>query len=301
MALATAPNKGYLRSTFFARQEREIEILDKLYGFMPIGVEQVFSAEKLGQAFGLSLPVMSRFASDLEEAGILFRRMEYNALIDGERRSGRTFFWTLMVNKADAHKRLIALQEKQQKDYNHPPAPRGTSLKRRVLAAVTTYEKFDTIDELFVKVRRGSENIDRHNLTHVMESLAREGKISFERKSTKERIPYNIRSTKYNKKDVFSKEPVTVEEVVADALPELPEESYMPPTISEGFPLILKLLQRQEWLEKAAKLAEEASEEDIAIMLQERASKPMTAFEAEAVALYKAYMACRESRPLILD
>jgi hypothetical protein len=291
--LEASTNKTHLRPNFLDRQKREKILLQALYQDMPVGVEVRFMrASRVATKLGIATAFVDAAVRTFESLNILVRRLEFGAKdATGKVITGRSYHWTILRNENDALLRLQKYHEQEQLRINKPLSPKATSLKSRILKALSEQGKFDTMDDLLHAIVRNGENVDFHSMKHVMESLVREGKIDFERGTTNDHIPYNIRRTKYAQK-VTPVEPV---EPTPDLVQE-PEEVTPIPVIKSliEFPLIMKLIGRRGWLEQAASLAEIAGEEDLAITLLERTNKPFSPFEEEAVALYEAYVACKD-------
>jgi hypothetical protein len=287
----------YLKSNFLDRQKREKVLLHSLYNEMPVGIEQRFMrASRLATHLGIAASFVDSAARVFESLGILTRRLEFGAKDStGKTISGRSYHWTLLISKENALLRLQKYHEQEQTLTNKAPAPKSTSLKTRIMWALSKVDKFETMEDLLKAIRRNGENIDFHNMKHVMESLVREGKISFDHGTTNEKIPYNIRMTKVGTKSTQNT-PLTIKAEIAPE-PEkiVPEEeqSSSPFIPATDFPTITKLVNRRERLENASYLAESAEEEDLAILLMERANKPFTTLEQEAIDLYTAFMISR--------
>jgi hypothetical protein len=283
------------KANFTNRQAREYDALLALYAYMPtVGTEARFmSSGKFAHEVKMGVPFIDAAVRTYEKCGILTRRLEFGAMdATGRKVNGRSYHWTLLMGREDG---LAALdkQHKRERDALKPPTLRKDSLKARVLAAVTEYQHFETTSDLVKVVRRDGDNIDLHNMTHVMESLAKEGRINFDRGSTKDRIPYNIRLSKNGAKTLTLIQP---EEIVMEASDIIENNEEPTPLIiqlpneSTNFPTIERLIKRRTWLETAASLAENAEEDDLAISLLDRANKPLTPLEAEAVRLYEVYL-----------
>lgn len=288
----------YLKSNFLDRQNREKVLLNSLYNEMSVGIEQRFMrASRLATHLGIATAFVDSAARVFESTGILARRLEFGAKDSfGKTVTGRSYHWTLLVSKVDALMRLEKYHEQERKLLNKAPAPKSTSLKTRIMWALSKVDKFDTMEDLLKAVRRNGENLDFHNMRHVMESLVREGKISFDHGTTSEKIPFNIRMTKVGTKST-QQEQTTIIPAVELQNPwrqdDPPAEEVIPKekpfVLPLEFPTITKLVNRREQLEAASKLAENAEEEDLAILLLERANKPFTTLEQEAIDLYQAF------------
>jgi len=290
-------------SAFLDRQQRERELLKGLYVLMggPFNERKFMRASRVADTLGYATSFVDAAARTFEKCEILHRRLEFGAKNEGTYVAGRSFHWTLLMSGEDA----LAALDKYHADERQDSASAQGSVKSRVLSALALYGKFETMEDLAKIVRRNGENLDFHNLTHVMESLAKQGKITFDRGTTKDRIPYNITLAK--KKPVVSKpvveEPIKPEDIVIEEPSPVITDDEEPTPIQVivvddtlEYPTIVKLVNRKQWLEDAAKLAENSQEEDLAILLLERANKPFTTLESEAVALFEAYKACKENR-----
>jgi hypothetical protein len=87
---------------------------------------------------------------------------------------------------------------------------------------------------------------------------------------------------------------VKVEEVKAQPMTEVSlEEITGTPDPWTQYPDIAKIVKRREYLEQAAQLAENANEDDLAIVLLERSAKPMAPVEDQAIKLFNAYLECK--------
>jgi hypothetical protein len=294
--LEASTYKSNIRSSFYDRQKREKILLQALYQDMPVGVEVKFMrASRVASKLGVATSFVDSAVRTFESMGILVRRLEFGAKdASGKVITGRSYHWSLLVSKEAALIRLEKYHEKEREAAEKKaPTVKTTSLKVRILGALETTDRFDTMEDLLKVIRRNGENIDFHNMKHVMESLVREGKITFEHGSTNDHIPLNIRLTKHATKATKAA-PAPVE-VDKNGMPNPFVEE--PPTVvvksRVEFPLIMKLLGRRGWLEQAASLAEIAGEEDLAITLLERTNKPFSAFEEEVVALFEAYVLCK--------
>jgi DNA-binding transcriptional ArsR family regulator len=291
------------RKPFLTRQEKEKEILLGLYNSCPqVNTEYRFmAAGKLANIIGVGPQTVDRALRTFESLGILTRRLEFGAINSkGQTIPGRSYHWTLIMGLKAASNALEEFHNKEIREAKEP-SPWGTSTKARIMIALRKQSKFDTMDDLARAVRKPGENLDYHNLTHVMESLAREGKISFDRGKTKDRIPFNIRLTKNGAKTEEVVVPVIMpEDIVIEDIPAPIEDNEEPVPLarfvdvsavltSDEYPTITRLIRRREWLETAARLAEDAEEDDVAITLLDRANKPLTPLEMEAIRLFEAY------------
>jgi DNA-binding MarR family transcriptional regulator len=293
-----------IRPSILDRQKRERILLQALYNEMPIGVEVKFMrASRVADKLGISTGFVDSAVRTFEELGILTRRLEFGAKdTQGKTITGRSYHWTMLLFKDEALPKLDKYYEAENNERIQPK--NGNSLKSRIMMAFTDHDKFETMDDLAKAVRRNNENLDYHNLTHVMESLAQEGKITFDRGTTKSKIPFNIRLTKNGNKSI---QPIKPEDIVLEKSTVIVEDHaddwknpwltpIAPVTDTEKYPTISKLFKRREWLESAAKLAENAEEEDLAITLLERANKPFSVLEQEAIDLFQAYKSCKDSK-----
>lgn len=291
------------RQPFLTRQEKEKSILIGLYTYLPeIDKEyRCMSAGKLSNLVNVGPQTVDRAIRTFEQLGIISRRLEFSAMNDNGRViPGRSYHWTINMGLKAASEALEQFHNKEIKEAKDP-APWGTSTKARIMIALRKQQKFDTMNDLAKAVRKPGENLDFHNLTHVMESLASEGKITFDRGKTKDRIPFNIRLTKNGAKTeevivpIIKPEDIVIEDIPNDVIEDNEEPVPLARFVDvstviaqEEYPTITRLIRRREWLETAARLAEDAEEDDVAITLLDRANKPLTPLEMEAIRLYEA-------------
>lgn len=281
----------YIRRDYLERQSREINALTNLYSYLSTGVEKRdFGVDKIAPSLGMSTGQMSQFAATLEKLGILKRRLEYNAIIDGTPRAGRTYHWTLLMPQDEALNTLEQFHKTDLEDHAHPPAK---SLKTRILDALNEHGSFESVEALAKVLRQPNENIDYHNVTHLLYSLSSSGYITFQNtgkyhksnKSNDKKIPINIELRKIQSK------PKKVENNVSiiHPVPAITEQSNNWNNMIDetNFPTIAKLHNRREWLEKASQFADNAGEIDLAIELMERTGKELSPIEAEALKLWE--------------
>ena len=129
----------YLKSNFLDRQNREKVLLNSLYNEMSVGIEQRFMrASRLATHLGIATAFVDSAARVFESTGILARRLEFGAKDSfGKTVSGRSYHWTLLVSKVDALMRLEKYHEQERKLLNKAPAPKSTSLKTRIMWALS--------------------------------------------------------------------------------------------------------------------------------------------------------------------
>jgi hypothetical protein len=283
--------KTTFRSSFIDRQKRERELLFNLYRLMPQKTEYRFMrASRIAETLGVSTSFVDAAIRTFESCGIISRRLEFGAIKDGAVITGRSYHWTLIPTLNDAVDMLDDYHVNQRSGNNA-----SVSLKARIMDAMNTYKSFDTMDDLTKAIAKPGENVDRHNMTHILMALVKEGKISLLRGTTKDRIPYNIKLSKNGERSLLqtiNEEVITQPEEV-----EVVESTFdIPVTVGEKYPLIRRLVKRRAWLEEAAKLAEDAAEEDLAITLLERSNKPMSPLETEAVDMFFELFAVYEKR-----
>lgn len=285
MTSVAIAEKTILRSTSIDRQKRERELLFNLYHLMPQKTEYRFMrASRIAEKVGAAASFVDASLRTFEACGIISRRLEFGAVKEDKVVTGRSYHWTLLMTLDDAVEAL---------DYYHAneQGGRSVSLKVRIMDALTIYKSFETMDALTKAIVKPDENIDRHNMTHILMALVKEGKISLLRGTTKDRIPYSIKLSKNGERSLLQ----TISEEVIVVQPEEVEEVQeatfdIPVTVGYKYPLkyplIRRLVKRRAWLEEAAKLAEDAAEEDLAITLLERSNKPMSPLETEAVGMF---------------
>jgi len=296
--------KTYVRNSLIERQNRDYACTEKIYGVLPsVGEElQDASATQIGQVLGITVTQMRALAADLEAIGALSRRIEYNAMINGERKQGRSAYWKLTLDRVDTLKKLKEYHANERAKADHAPvaritSPKSISLKSRIIEALND-QSFKTVDELAAQVMGDGRKIDFHNLTHVLYSLRKENKIAFENGRTKDRVPFNIRLAKNGTKPKPEVEPPPAADYpnpfIEDnwPLPASMEKEESKKTLAELFPIINRLKDRRLLLEQAAKLAEDANETDLAITLLEKAGTGTTPLEQEAVRLFEAHLRC---------
>jgi hypothetical protein len=315
------------RTPTLIRQQRERDLLPKLYEELSaIGEEVEFSAEKMAEKYGLTRNIMLDIAKEWEAAGILTRRIDMRQ--DGAGGiGGRRSWWKLVLPLDEA----IPMFEKYQETNNsiHTVAgqakyikPSAVSLKDRLWEAISTQGEFSTTQDLLQAVLKTGPSIDMHNLKHCLYSLQREGKVSFKLTPTKDRVPYDIRTTKSGMREIakpngdatnFRKLPATALAGPVERIPAFVQERIPEPVVErmrdfaneqatardaqsdlELYPKVMQILKRKEWLKQAAELAEAAGEDEDALSLLSKLEKPLSPIELEAVALYEALKACRE-------
>lgn len=258
------------------------EAVSTLYEILPaIGVESDnMNVSTLAPKVGVTPNQLDRIIRKLEGQGALTRRIVYTG------NKGKQSFWTLNVTKDEA----IALT-------SNTTLPDASSLRSRILAALTEKD-YESVYDLMLAVRRENESIDLHNITHVIRSLRQQGKVSFKVTTSGRRG-----KGKGNRTDNIPYGISLINKAVAEPLPEpTPEPESTPepddapsPMIafSHTFPLIMRVVMRREFLERAALLAEQGGEADLALSLMEKAEVSLTPFEQEVVALWNAYQECK--------
>lgn len=273
--------------SFIDSSNRQYILLNRLYNHNVVGVEFTGSVNTIAEQIGSTYSPTNRLIEALEDRGIITRRLEYN--------KGRVAYFTLVKPLAEA----TALLKSYQVDMMV-----GLSLRQRILSLFKDNATFTTMRELGDMLQVNGGSTDFHNLTHVLHALKREGTIAFSHTTTKDKVPYNIRltNTKRNAKRFADKPVETVVESVVEpvnvmeVLPVIAHKPLERPVeAGESFPLIERLVNRKDWLEAAAMLAENAEAEDISILLQERAGVPLTGLEAEAIRLMNAYNECKDN------
>lgn len=252
-----------------------IQIIEGMYKMFPIGVEQDGTgARQIAESLGSTQSVVGDLLTTLESGGIISRRITFPRGKGGY--GGRMGHLTIKKPKDEA----IALLN----------TPINNSLKDRVLLALSQTDKPLTTSQLGYILNMNGGSSDFHNLTHILHSLKRQGKITFHTDSTKDKIPYDIRLISEKKIVAKSSPVVKVLPIVAPVVEQVTEEEIVEQVSVVDYPIARKLSARMELLSQAAMLAEQAEVEDIAILLQERMT--LSDLEKEHIALYTAYMAC---------
>ena len=275
---------------FFNAQNRQIDILNRIYKNYAINTEYDLSAKKISDEIGYPKQQVGNLIKLLDDQKIISRRMTAEGE-PGTSSFHKVTYMTIKVNHEMALRRL--------KNW-HMQELQSLSLKHRILSILASGRVFSTTKELGDQLQIFGGSTDFHNLTHALHVLKREHKVEFETGNTKDKIPYNIKLTKLATKKSNGVAPAQIEEKEEEVVEVKPQ----PPVAyrhafetddNKLYPTVVRLYHRKEWLEAAAKLAEGSEAEDIAIMLQDRASKPLTKLEEEAIKLYEFYVACKES------
>lgn len=265
--------------------EVEISAIRRLYEILPdVGVENSnnINALRIAKDINLTTSQATRIIRKLDSAGILNRRIAFSG-------KGKESYWKLLVPLNEAIKKM---------QNTLPPA----SMRGRILAAIEEHGEFSSAAEILEYIRKPGENLDPHNITHVLRALRQQGKVTFKqtknnrtgvaRGKHKEGVPYAIGSG-------------TVLETYSNSSPEsvaLPEPEPRPAPVptpasimeAPEFPLIARLASRREFLERAAFLADEGDAKEIATMLLEAAeSTKLSPFEQEVMNLWNAYKECQ--------
>lgn len=241
--------------------EREVDFLTTLYDFWKVGTPYKSSAKELAATLAVPLSTVSTIVTRLSRLGLIKR--EYKVT----RQVGREAFYILTLSKEEALNKLKV-------------SATSDSLKQRALNAIQENGEFTDALSLMRYIALPGENIDLHNLTHVLESLRVQGVVTFKRrgKQNSSSVPTRIKA-RVNGTQPESN-PSTQPEPNPASIVETTEQ------ISDNYPLIKALVNRRNSLEQAAKLAEEAGCDTIAIELLEAANKPLAPFEEEVVRLY---------------
>lgn len=299
------------RPETIARRARERDMLPHLYDELPVQTETAYSTDKLAEKYGLSRSQMQDVAREWETAGIISRRFEFR-----KGHQGRTYWWFINYPVDEAQQ---IFEEYQQRTSAGPRArlKANTSLKTRLWELISK-QSFATTKELIEAVAKTGPSTNLHNLTHVLYSLQKEGLITFQMNTTKDKIPYNIRARKQATNGVPIERGIemtfTPEDKVEGTydptnfrhLPTKtsggPIERIMPTVVEpvvesrtdlELYPNTLRLIKRADWLRQAAEMAEAAGEDEIALDIISKLDRPLSSIEAEAVALYNALVGCR--------
>lgn len=223
----------------------------------------------------------------METLGLLSKEMGWHS---GKGKQGRFSRYTLLVDKSEAFDKLNAY---------HTLMARAYSRRPQILKLLEDGTVFSGPKELSMALGLGNGSIDLHNMTHVLHAMKRAGQITFKTGTTKDKIPYNIRavSTRIHTNGIAHTQQIP--EVKPESTPAViaaPEASesvteHSVSNVAEEFPLIEKLIHKSQLLETLVKIAAEAEQEDIAIMVEDRMS--ITDFEREAINLYIAYENCK--------
>lgn len=264
-----APSKGALNAA-----SNRVAVVESIYAHFPTNKEFTSSAHKIAETCGSTYSVVNEILRILEDKDALIRRIEYNG-------QGKTATYTLKDEKAIAILKMKEYNKEVQEQY---------SIRRRVLDILSTGRTYASVKDIGnALLANGGRSTDFHNLTHILHSMQRDGQISFQTDTSKDKVPYDIRLSKAQTKMNGTAAPKEKEPVMVEAIA-LPAPT---PVVIGKFPLIERMITNKQRLEAAARLAEEGEAEDISIMLLDRAGKPFTPFEAEVAALYKAYIDCQ--------
>jgi hypothetical protein len=162
------------------------------------------------------------------------------------------------------------------------------------MEALASQEQYGTVRDLAAAISSNGDRLDLHNVTHVLYSLKKENKITFDKGSTKDKVPYNIRLVKIMHVREATREELQNPWIEPVALTVVEDDMIFPVTSpdTQEFPVIQRLVNRRSRLEEAARLAEEANETDLALSLLERASAEVSPLETEAIKLYGLYKEC---------
>lgn len=256
--------------------ENKASAIRGLYDILPLNEEIATSSITLSNRLGISRNQADRLARQLEGLNILSRRTTMG-------KGGKVAYWTLKEPLTNAIRKV-----------NSIPARPSASLRKRILDALSEQE-FPTVLSILEHIRTPGENIDIHNMTHLLKEMRKQGRVSFKvtngnrngyaSKGKGSEIPYDIRLG-----NVSNSTPATI------APPEpapRPIPTPEPTPIIQSFPLIQRIILRREFLERAALLAEQADEADIALSLLEKAKDSLSPFEQEVVSLWNAYQECK--------
>jgi len=290
------------------------------------------SIELVGKEIGFSHSQMTPFVHNLEAAGILSRRVvgsptgaggkiSYWSLLVPKETAVKLFEKQQEIERQTPGYRAPATQP-------YLTEKLVISLKSRVLQALEERNQFGNVKDILNYIRQPNERLDIGSLTRVLGSLKDEGKISFNRDnsgrhhsgkqkhSTNHGSPYNIKlryePVEQNRKPEPAHTPVRHPGQVGTdmtqfrnhgsqaqggpiehVLPARPTDVIpVPMTMEEEYPLIVKLIKRQEYLEQAAELAENAGADEIALQLLEKAKESATPMDLEISRLWMAYMEC---------
>lgn len=277
-------------STALITTQNKIHAVEALYNLLPVGEEVGnLSARIFADRVGMTQPQADRIIRQLESVGVLSRRTKMGF-------GGKVAFWKLEIPMDEAIRRASMLQSPQNKANN-------ASLRSRILAAVEEHGKFDSVIDILSYIKADpAENIDFHSATHILTALREQGKVTFKRDNSGRKrrggrgnqsnnVPYDIELGKMHV--VSNSVPAAV--VMPDPEPR-PEPTPEPVSIIQpmAYPLIQRIIMRREFLERAALLAEQADEADIALSLLEKAKDSMSPFEQEVANLWNAYQECKD-------
>jgi len=292
----------YVPTSVYTRQERERETLEKLYTLMEVGIETDTGVSAIAKKVGISYSQMNKITLNLEKSGILTRRSTWS-----RDDTGRSSFWSLRMSKEDALSTLTDFQSHELDGFLT-----NRSLKTRMLQAIQEQGKFATVLDILNYIREPNENIDLHNMTHVLNSLREQGQVSFvrgkgkTRTTSNENVPYNIT---YTGEEMT---PLTKESLIIHTQPAynsewgVPEVSTAPVVVpaeesapvsiyaalSDAYPLIANLARRREFLVYASELADKANETELALELLAKSQTESTSIEEEIIRLWLAHISC---------
>ena len=264
-----------LNPQLISKQNRYLEALPGVYDILNTDAEVSTSVQQIGPLVGLTPSQMNAFARDLESVGILARRLEF--------KRGRHYYWRL-TKPLDEAQSIYATHLEQERA-NSGWVGHKVSGKTLIMNALAEHGQFATIRDLVKSI--GTEAQSKkgyHSITHELRMLEKQGKVEFKTTTSRAKVPFDIRL-----KGKSVPEPVTRAEDINPFIEVKPEPVVE--TVIESRPLIANLVARRERLETAARLAEAAGADDLAITLYDRAAD-LTPFEEEVVSLYSAHENC---------
>lgn len=276
------------------RIARERLALDKMYGVLSTDHAVQMNTEKLHQALGNNFADFPRYIQTLATEGIIVRDSQWQK---GFRR-GRISYWKLGYAKEEAFNKLDLIHSREIAKVNEPPAPKN-SVRNRILRALEEKGSFASAIELCDYINKnGGSYVQPHQATHILHNIQEQtGTLSFEK--TKVMRP-NRKGLRKNDKTVVvnivwrGKNGKTIESVEAQI--DDPEPMLISPAPAETptveFPLIKAFAIKRTKLSELADAVADAGEEDVAIMLMERA-EIKDPFMLEVIALYSAYKECK--------
>jgi hypothetical protein len=280
------------------RMANERLALDRIYSILRHDVAIKMNVAMLKEALGGNIPGIENFVSDIARLGILDRDVQWKA-------KGKVSFWKLAVSKEEAFKRL---EDAHQVEINNSVVfGNGDSLKSRIIAAFMERGKFETVEGLIDYIKEPKKAAPTpHEVTHILHSLVRQSKIKMRkgtmgargktqtngkaiRKSSDE-IPYNMEWRNWKAPTKTEIKPVVAQ--IDDPEPTITEPVKTLIKAPVQFPLINSLVSKTTRLLALAEAAEDAGQDDIALMLMERA-EIKDPFQLEVIQLWNAYQECK--------
>jgi predicted transcriptional regulator len=159
-----------------------LAVVDKIYSRYPLNQTKRGGIAHIAEEIDASKSIVEDTLNALRDANVVDIQIKYGNQFG----QGRASFLTVVKPKEDAVKAV--------KDFNEEIS--NKSLKQKILTVLTAHPVIETTKELndYLKQFYGIAS-DNHNVTHVLYSLQKEGKLTFAKGTTKDRVPYNIRLT----------------------------------------------------------------------------------------------------------